>query len=362
MRQMKKKKRENDNCFFLMMGVSFLVVFGAFLFVVLQEIDERRIRLLLIGLFLITGILAVIWGIYLRRRIVRLTDSTCMLLDNMMSEEEVKFEQYGETMPEKLSGKLCQFYAMTQNNKEKTERSEREIKEIVSDISHQVKTPIANVKMFTGILQKREMSQEKRNEFLTHMESQVDKLAFLMDALIKLSRLETRIITLHMKKARLSDTIADALNHVWLKAEQKQIEIEVTGEVEIEVVHDRKWTMEAIFNVLDNAVKYSEEGKKIQIHLKRGEFYTRLDVSDEGKGIEEKHYSAIFQRFFREADVAEKEGVGLGLHLAREIMALQKGYMSVKSCVGKGSVFSFYFLNDINEDEAGKENDCTKSE
>lgn len=360
MKQIKKHKRENDNLFFLIMGIIFFVLFLCFLFLVLREVNEQNIRMIFIGLFLMTGILAVIWGIYLRRRIIRLTDSTCMLLDHMMSEEEIKVEQYHDTMPEKLSGKLYQFYAMAQHNREKTQCSEQEIKEIISDISHQVKTPIANVKMFTGILQEREMSQEKRQEFLAHIESQVDKLAFLMEALIKMSRLEAGIFSLHMEKARLSDTVAEALNHICMKAEQKQIEISVSGDMEIEVLHDRKWTAEAVFNVLDNAVKYSEERTKISLYLSKGEFYTRLDVADQGKGISEKHYSAIFQRFYREEDVAQKEGVGLGLYLVREIMTLQKGYVSVKSGVGEGSVFSFYFLNDANENEEGKEDDSIK--
>lgn len=346
-------KRKNDNRFFFIMGAVYCCLFGVFLYFILREINERGIRILLAGLFLAMGALAVIWGIFLRKRIIRLTDSVCIVLDRMMSgQEEIRFSEFGDTMPEKLSGKLHQFYAITQANKEKTERSEQEIRSIVADISHQVKTPIANVKMFTGILQEREMTQEKRNGFLKHMETQVDKLAFLMEALIKMSRLEIGIISLHGKEQRLADTIAEALGNVVLKAEQKQIEIDVSGDMELSVVHDRKWTCEAVFNVLDNAVKYSDEGGKIQIHLSRGEFYTRLDIADTGSGIEEKHFADIFQRFYREEKAADKEGVGLGLHLAREIMTLQKGYISVKSNVGEGSVFSFHFLNDL--DEAGR--------
>ena len=206
------------------------------------------------------------------------------------------------------------------------------------------KTPIANVKLYAGILNRQDIPAEKRTQFSDSMEAQINKLDFLMQSLVKMSRLETGTFILNPVESRLIDTIAQAMNTVWSKAEQKDIEISTACGTDITVWHDPKWTAEAIGNILDNAVKYTQAGGKISVTVRPWQFYTRIDISDTGIGISKEHYNHIFQRFYREEKVAAEEGVGLGLYLANGIITRQKGYISVKSRVGEGTTFSVYLL------------------
>ena len=240
-------------------------------------------------------------------------------------------------MSARVQGKLMQYCDMMKEEGLQNRRDKETIQELVSDISHQVKTPVANIKMFTGILKKHALSEEKREEFLSTLEGQINKLDFLMQSLIKMSRLETGTFVLHMKEAPLSETIARAMSGVWAAAERKHISLEVQCHEELTAFHDPKWTAEAVGNLLDNAVKYTPDGGTVQVTVEPWQFYTKLTVSDTGIGIDESHYHDVFQRFFREEEAADKEGVGLGLYLANGIINKQKGYISVKSQKGKGT-------------------------
>ena len=200
--------------------------------------------------------------------------------------------------------------------------------------------------MFTGILRQHTLSEEKRQEFLGTMAGQLDKLDFLLQSLIKMSRLETGTFALHMENARLSDTIAQAMSTVWARAEEKGIQLSADCDSAVTVQHDPKWTVEALGNLLDNAVKYTPEGGSVSVLVRPWQFYTRIDITDTGIGIPEEHYHDVFQRFYRAPEVAAQEGVGLGLYLANGIITRQRGYISVKSKVGEGTTFSVYLLSD----------------
>ena len=166
-----------------------------------------------------------------------------------------------------------------------------------------------------------------------------------MQSLIKMSRLETGTFLLKPSSARLNDTIAQAMNTVWAKAEQKNIELSAECDAKITVRHDPKWTAEAIGNILDNAVKYTPAGGSVSVTVRPWQFYTRIDISDTGAGIPEEHYNDVFRRFYRAEETAAEEGVGLGLYLANGIVSRQKGYISVTSRVGEGTTFSVYLLS-----------------
>lgn len=163
-----------------------------------------------------------------------------------------------------------------------------------------------------------------------------------MQAMIKTSRLETGVISLQAKVQPLYGTLAAALGGILLKAEKKQIEVTVDCTETVSAAHDRKWTTEALFNILDNAVKYTPEGGKIHVAVACWEMYAKIDISDTGIGIPEEHQGAIFKRFYREDSVHDAPGIGIGLYLAREIITRQAGFIRVVSEVGAGSTFSVF--------------------
>lgn len=280
-----------------------------------------------------------------RQKLVRFSDAFCVLLDDMLSGEAVPQQSIEEeSLFYKINYQLGRLYEVMQENKNSIAKERADLQELISDISHQVKTPIANLKMINSTLLEQEIPAEKRKEFLSAQSSQLDKLDFLMQAMIKTSRLETGVISLEQKQQPVYDTLAAALGGILLNAEKKRIEVQVNCPENLSAAHDRKWTSEALFNILDNAVKYTPAGGQIRIQVECWEMYVKIDIADTGIGISEQHQGTIFKRFYREDAVHDVEGIGIGLYLAREIITLQGGYIRVASEVGKGSVFSVFLL------------------
>lgn len=294
------------------------------------------------GILLVAGL----WAFYVQKKLSDFSQHLCAVLDSLIAGRKPEgWKPYEDSLEAMIEGKLLKYYEIMSEAKEQSIQDKKTIQELVSDISHQVKTPIANIKMFTGILKQHSLPAEKRDEFLNTMEIQINKLDFLMQSLIKMSRLETGTFAISMKEAPLHNTIAQALSGVWARAEEKNIQLSVECSVSITVKHDPKWTAEAIMNILDNGIKYTPWGGSIDITVHPWQFYTRVDITDTGMGIPEEDYNRVFQRFYRAGETASIEGVGLGLYLAQSIMNCQKGYITVKSRVSEGTTFSVYLLS-----------------
>ena len=288
---------------------------------------------------------AFVWFIVLTqtfgKRLSLFTSELCKTLDNMIDgDEEPKQTDNSETLFARINHRLTRLYQIMQGNSRKVEEERQELQTLVSDISHQVKTPVINLKMVTDTLLTRPVTEAERIDFIKGVRSQTDKLDFLFQALVKTSRLETGVIRLEKKPGRIYDTVAQAMSGIVYAAEKKQIGVWVDCPENLTVAHDSKWTAEALFNLLDNAVKYTPAGGKITVTVEEWEMYAEIKVADTGKGISESNQAAIFRRFYREEEVHEQPGVGIGLYLAREIIAQQGGYIKVVSEIGSGSAFS----------------------
>ena len=298
-------------------------------------------------LFSVFVLLCVICFVTLiRRKLVMFSDSFCGQMDDMLSGDIMQPKQTieEESLFYKINYRLGRLYEVMQENKNNIAKERADLQELISDISHQVKTPIANLKMINNTLLENEVPPQKQKEFLTAQASQLDKLDFLMQAMIKTSRLETGVISLDQKQQPVYDTLAAALGGILLNAEKKQIDVQVECPEHLDARHDRKWTSEALFNILDNAVKYTPAGGQIRVSVEGWEMYVKINITDTGIGISEQHQGTIFKRFYREDAVHDVDGIGIGLYLAREIVTLQGGYIRVVSEVGKGSTFSVFLL------------------
>ena len=290
---------------------------------------------------------ALVWllllTLFFAKRLSQFTSDLCQTMDSMITggQEPARAEDR-ETIFARISYRLSRLYDILQENRRKVDGERRELQTLVSDISHQVKTPVANLKMVTDTLLAKPVTEQERRDFLQGIRSQTDKLEFLVQSMGKASRLETGAITLEKKDVPLLDTLAQAMSGIVYGAEQKGISVEVQCPEDLRVSHDSKWTAEALFNLLDNAVKYTPAGGKISVSVAQWEMYVKLDVADTGKGIPESRQAAIFRRFYREEEVHNQPGVGIGLYLAREIVTRQGGYIKVTSEVGRGSVFSVF--------------------
>lgn len=293
----------------------------------------------------------VCWGIALtvvfQKKLSVFTEEICAILEEM-AEDNLQEKPYmeEETLLARIVHRLRQLYKVMQKQKEQNVRAREELQSLVSDISHQTRTPVTNLKMIQETLHDDSLTESEKNEFLEAFASQIDKLDFLVQAMVKTSRLETGVIMLTKKTQNLYDTLAEAVGGIFTKAAQKQMDVRVDCPETFLVSYDPKWTTEAIFNILDNAVKYTPPGGMISVSVERWEAYVKIDIADTGKGIPEEHYALIFQRFYREEEVHDEEGVGIGLYLAREIISLQGGYVKVSSRQRSGSVFSVFLPNE----------------
>ena len=288
---------------------------------------------------------ALVWMFLLTiafgKRLSVFTRELCQAMDRMISGSGEPVPAWdSETLFARISYRLTRLYGIMQENRRKVDAERQELQMLVSDVSHQVKTPISNLKMVTDTLLSKPVTEEEQREFLQGIRNQTDKLEFLFQALVKTSRLETGAIRLEKKDAPLIDTLAMACSGIVYAAEKKDICVTVDCPEGLILSHDSKWTAEAVFNLLDNAVKYTPAGGAIRVSVEQWEMYLKLSVSDTGKGISESNQASIFRRFYREEEVHEQQGVGIGLYLTREIVTRQGGYIKVVSEPGKGSEFS----------------------
>ena len=267
-------------------------------------------------------------------------------LDTILSGRELKEPE--EVTEDTLWGKCGEkFWQLSQvwNVKEaEALREKKQMKSLISDISHQTKTPLANMKLYQEFLQEETLS-EKGREFLKRMEEQTEKLDFLLQSMVKMSRLENGIIQIQKEKVKLQETLTAAVSQIVPAATKKEMTLRVSCDPDLLLNHDRKWTEEAIFNVLDNAVKYTDPKGSIEIQVIPQEIFTKISIRDNGKGILPERQAEIFTRFYREPEVHDNHGVGIGLYLTRKILELQNGYIEVRSEAGKGSEFCLYLPN-----------------
>lgn len=295
------------------------------------------------GLVLLLFRLAIgIMQRYMQNVIVQLSEMIGALYD--LREEEL-VSVLDDDLLSKLQSQVLKLMKMMRAHQNKLRTERDEIKSLISDISHQLKTPLANLEMYCTFLQEGDLDEQQRREFSGHVQSQLDKLSWLMESMIKMSRLESGIIQLHLKPGNLVDTIMTALKQVHEKAKQKAITVYFDPSVqELILPHDPRWTAEALFNLLDNAVKYTSDGGQVQIRMERYELYARIDIQDTGTGLAEIEIPRVFARFYRGENSRDTEGVGIGLYLAREIVSQQNGYIKASSNQGEGSVFSVFML------------------
>lgn len=225
--------------------------------------------------------------------------------------------------------------------KERLETEENNTKALITDISHQLKTPLASLRMCHELAVGEEQTAEEQREFQEQEGREIEKLETLLKELVNLSRLETRMICLKPAGGSIKKTIAAAVSQVYMKARNKDIDIRADIEEDPEIIHDARWTEEAIVNILDNAVKYSEEHTVIEVHVKLLVTYVLIEIEDEGIGIRKEELQKIYQRFYRGKDAVRmaREGTGVGLYLARVILERQGGTISAAQRKGKGTVF-----------------------
>ncbi len=292
------------------------------------------------GVASVAAIAAAITMILLsRQKARRIMDSLNVMLDSAI-DSNFSENRFDESVLSAVEAKMAHFLSACAISSKNLTAEKDKIKGLISDISHQTKTPIANILLYSQLLNEYKLPEDC-TVCVKALSAQAEKLDFLIGALVKTSRLETGIITVNPQKNAVQTLLDDTITQIKSKAEAKEITIE-TQATEGTAYYDPKWTVEAVYNVLDNAVKYSPRQSTIKINTIPYELFFRINVSDEGIGIAEEEQGKIFTRFYRSPAVSGQEGVGIGLFLTRKILSSGGGYIKVSSKLGQGSTFSIF--------------------
>lgn len=260
-----------------------------------------------------------------------------------MRETEI-FSVLDDNMLSKLQSQVIKLSGILKMQNSKLEKEKNEIKSLISDIAHQLKNPLSNLNLYISFLKDRCLDESSRQEYVNNISNQLEKLNWLMESMIKMSRLESGIIQLKPEESSVNELLLTSLKQVYHKAERKGMDMEFIPDEDIKLTADIKWTSEAITNILENAVKYTGDGGRIAINVYKYEMYARIDIRDNGPGFEEAEINNIFKRFYRGPNARQQDGAGIGLYLSREIVTRQNGYIKVKSKPGEGSSFSVFLL------------------
>ena len=276
--------------------------------------------------------------VFFYAKIAAILDNIDEMIDRAI-EGTLTENDFSEKKASKIEAKLYRFLRAGKIDRQQAVKERDSIKSLISDISHQTKTPVANILLYTQLLDERGVLGEEEKKLLSSISSQTEKLDFLIQALVKLSRLENGIIAVMPKR----DSVEELVGEIDFGAAiTKGISFSVEHAPELTALFDRKWTAEALGNLVDNAVKYTPPGGRIRVSAKAYEMFVCIEVADDGMGIKEEETAKIFQRFYRSQQAADEKGVGIGLYLTREIIREQGGYVKVASRPGVGSVFSVF--------------------
>ncbi len=252
-----------------------------------------------------------------------------------------------ENTEDELSILKNELYKITIMLKEVAENSQKDkttLKDSLSDISHQIKTPITSILiMLDNILSDENMPEDIKKDFIKDIKREIVNIKFLVESILKLSKIDSNSIKFIKKEVFIKDIINEAVKNVSMLSELKNIEIIVSGDDSIKTICDLKWQVEAITNILKNCIEHSYENKKIYINYNQNNMYTELKIEDNGTGIDAKDLPHIFERFYKGKN-SSSDSVGIGLALSKSIIESNNGYIQVDSELNKGTTFIIKYL------------------
>lgn len=252
-----------------------------------------------------------------------------------------------ENTEDELSILKNELYKITIMLKEVAENSQKDkttLKDSLSDISHQIKTPITSILiMLDNILSDENMPEDIKKDFIKDIKREIINIKFLVESILKLSKIDSNSIKFIKKEVFIKDIINEAVKNVSMLSELKNIEIIVSGDDSIKTICDLKWQVEAITNILKNCIEHSYENRKIYINYNQNNMYTELKIEDNGTGIDAKDLPHIFERFYKGKN-SSSDSVGIGLALSKSIIESNNGYIQVGSKLNKGTTFIIKYL------------------
>ncbi len=235
--------------------------------------------------------------------------------------------------------------AITLNEKERLSKKDKELlKDSLSDISHQIKTPLTSINlMIDNLIENKNLSAKEKDTLLLNIRHKISNINFLIQSLLTLSRFDANAITFKNENIKIRNLLAEAVRNVDAICDLKSIKINIEGSNSISLYCDGKWQVEALTNILKNCLEHSKENSKIDISYTTNDLFTKIVITDYGTGMSEKDLKNIFKRFYK-GENSHKDSIGIGLSLAKTIIEKNNGYITVQSELNKGTTFTIKYL------------------
>lgn len=292
-------------------------------------------------------IILIVIIFFQKRKFSLLYESVISSLDLELSGKEQEISPYLNSRYSAIASRLIELDRKIKFEIENERRSKEKIQAFISDISHEIKTPLTNVIMYHEILVQKTHLNDDLKEKQERITEQLKKMEWILGSLFKSVYLEEEYLKFDLDYLKLTDTLSIAVSTVFKKATDRGIEIIIDEFQDVCVLHNKKWTAEAFINILENSIKYSPNNSSIHISIEQRELFTEVAIQDEGIGINKDEYPFIFQRFYRSENVRDIEGSGIGLYLVKTIIEKEKGYVVVDSEINKGTKISVFLENQM---------------
>lgn len=315
----------------------------------LEAIDKlietnKNINIAIIVLGCVSIIIVFIIYLYLREK--KIKNITKYLKDLQNNEFSLKIEENTEGELSELQNQIVKITMMLQKQNEIMKKDKNELIVALSDISHQIKTPITSINIMIDILKEQNVDENIKREYFHEITKQLTSINWLITVLLKLSRLDSGVVEFQKEKIDLSKLINEVKQKMAIALEIKNQVLEVNVQENSKMIGDYNWTKEAITNIVKNCIEHTGEGKKIYIDVIENTLYSQILIKDEGQGIDEKDLPYIFNRFYK-GKGSSKESFGIGLALAKSIIERQGGEIKVRSKIGKGTEFKIQVFKGI---------------
>ncbi|RHJ88010.1 sensor histidine kinase [Emergencia timonensis] len=257
-------------------------------------------------------------------------EALSLVLEKLINDEPIDSMQGDkDTLPSKIRHQMIRLSDKMRGNEEQLIKDRDEIKGLISEIAHQLRNPLANMEGYLQLLEEGAGSRERESAYIDAIAVSERRIRFLTESFIKMARLESKVIQIKKESADLKKTLLRSILQVQGAAVEKKIDIRLQMDENLRIPHDANWLSEAVFNLLDNSIKYSSSSSYVDMKAEVNEMFAEISVTDSGMGIEQGEENLIFQRFYRGKKVTSQEGFGLGLYLAREIVLQHQGFMKV---------------------------------
>ncbi|MBW9157583.1 HAMP domain-containing sensor histidine kinase [Clostridium tagluense] len=244
----------------------------------------------------------------------------------------------------KLANSFNFMRGIIRSNLSELRREKQFLVELLSDISHQLKTPLSSVILYNDIMITKQLPSKQREDFLLNNQNQLEKMNWLIKNILKLAKLDAKAIEIVKEKQSLNETLQDAIDALESKAYDAQVVIDFKEKEEIDFKHDRLWLEEALINIIKNGIEHTPRGGTIDLELLENPLYTRITIEDTGEGINEADLPNIFKRFYKAKTSKKSDSIGIGLALSKSIVEAHNGMIEVRSKVEVGTRFIITFV------------------